>query len=75
MYRIAALYAASRVVIAIKRGRDDYDASTRLSEEEPTGRTLTLLIQYSRPILVAVYTHLLRPYPFSPLEYRAEERA
>ena len=59
VYRIAVLYAASRVILALKRGRAGYDPSTRLSEEEPMARIFTLLLNYSRLILVAVYSHLL----------------
>jgi len=60
IYRIAVMYTASRVLIALKRGRaGGYDESTRLSEEEPMARLFTLVLYYSRFFLVAVYTHLL----------------
>ncbi|GAA98403.1 uncharacterized protein L969DRAFT_61585 [Mixia osmundae IAM 14324] len=59
VYRIVILYGAGRVVIAMKRAKDGYDESTRLSEEEPFGRTVTIVIAYSKVILVSVYTHLI----------------
>lgn len=58
-YRVAAMYAASRIILALKRKHEGYEESRRLSEEEPAARVMTVLVTYSRLILIAVYTHLL----------------
>ena len=53
-YRVAVLYAASRIVLALKR-RSEFNAvePVRLSEEEPAARMMTILVAYSRLILTA----------------------
>jgi len=58
-YRVAAMYAASRIILALKRKHEGYDEARRLSDEEPAARVMTVLVAYSRLILIAVYTHLL----------------
>ncbi|CAH7667106.1 ICE2-domain-containing protein [Phakopsora pachyrhizi] len=59
LYRIVVLYCASRVVIAIKRAHGLWDYTRRLSDEEPMVRVMTIVVSYSRLILISVYTHLL----------------
>lgn len=60
-YRIAILYAAGQVLIALKRAQTGFDEDeTTLGEEKSASpRGMTLIISYSRFILVSVYTHLL----------------
>ncbi|GJN93524.1 hypothetical protein Rhopal_006581-T1 [Rhodotorula paludigena] len=58
-YRVAVLYAATRVVLALKRQTGGYEDNRRLSEEEPAARIMTVVLTYSRSLLIAVYTHLL----------------
>ncbi|GAA6053593.1 hypothetical protein JCM3770_001543 [Rhodotorula araucariae] len=58
-YRVAVMYAATRVVLALKRRTGGYEDTRKLSEEEPAARVMTLVLTYSRPLLIAVYTHLL----------------
>ncbi|KAM0752698.1 ICE2-domain-containing protein [Meredithblackwellia eburnea MCA 4105] len=58
-YRIAVLYAASRIILALKKQNEGYEETKRLSEEEPAARVMTVIITYARLILIAVYTHLL----------------
>ncbi|BGP57405.1 hypothetical protein JCM8202v2_005046 [Rhodotorula sphaerocarpa] len=62
-YRVAVLYAATRIVLNLKRqtggyGREE-EERRRLSEEEPAARVMTIALAYARPLLIAVYTHLL----------------
>lgn len=59
LYRIVALYCASRIVVAIKRANSSFAYARRLSDEEPMVRIMTVLVSYSRVILISVYTHLL----------------
>ncbi|BGP50771.1 hypothetical protein JCM10450v2_006697 [Rhodotorula kratochvilovae] len=58
-YRVAVMYAATRVVLALKRRTGGYEDNRKLSEEEPAARVMTVVLTYSRPLLIAVYTHLL----------------
>lgn len=60
-YRIAILYAAGQVLVALKRSQTGFDEyETALSDERGAGpRGMTLIVCYSRFILVSVYTHLL----------------
>ncbi|ORY78032.1 ICE2-domain-containing protein [Leucosporidium creatinivorum] len=58
-YRVAVMYAASRIILALKRQNEGYEDTRKLSEEEPAARVMTVTITYSRNILLAVYTHLL----------------
>ncbi|KAM0786673.1 hypothetical protein ACM66B_002121 [Microbotryomycetes sp. NB124-2] len=58
-YRVTVLYAASRVVLALKRQHEGYTDSKKLRDEEPAARAMTVTITYSRNVLIAVYTHLL----------------
>jgi hypothetical protein len=48
IYRITVLYLASRVILALKRAKGDFEEGTRLSEEEPMTRAMTVLLGYSR---------------------------
>ena len=43
----------------MKRSRPGYGARTRLKNEDPISFAFTILLAYSRLILVTVYTHLL----------------
>ena len=56
---VLILFSGSRVIIAMKRSRPGYGARTKLKEEDPLSLAFTVLLAYSRLILVAVYTHLL----------------
>ncbi|KAI5477154.1 ICE2 family protein [Pseudohyphozyma bogoriensis] len=58
-YRVAVMYAASRIILALKRKNEGYEDTRRLSDEEPAARVMTFIVTYSRLILIAVYTHLL----------------
>ncbi|GAA5873608.1 hypothetical protein JCM3774_004989 [Rhodotorula dairenensis] len=59
-YRVAVLYAATRIVLNLKRQTGGYNPDDRrLSEEEPAARIMTIGLAYARPLLIAVYTHLL----------------
>lgn len=53
------MYAASRIILALKRRHEGYDESRRLSEEGAATRVITVVVTYSRLLLIAVYTHLL----------------
>ncbi|KAH9809704.1 ICE2-domain-containing protein [Melampsora americana] len=59
LYRLVVLYGASRIVVAIKRAHGGFDYTRRLSDEEPMVRIMTVVVSYSRLILISVYTHLL----------------
>jgi hypothetical protein len=59
IYRITIMYLAGSTLLAWKRGKDTYDESARLSEEDPDTRLFTVVLRYSRFIMVCVYTHLL----------------
>ncbi|GAA5864256.1 hypothetical protein JCM8547_001309 [Rhodosporidiobolus lusitaniae] len=58
-YRVLVLYAATRVVLALKRRTGGYEDNRKLSEEEPFARFMTVALAYARSLLIAVYTHLL----------------
>ncbi|BGP34506.1 hypothetical protein JCM10296v2_006328 [Rhodotorula toruloides] len=58
-YRVAVLYLATRIVLALKRQTGGYEDNRKLSEEEPAARVMTIVLAYARSLLVAVYTHLL----------------
>ncbi|GAA5984904.1 hypothetical protein JCM10908_002444 [Rhodotorula pacifica] len=58
-YRVAVLYAATRIVLNLKRQTGGYEDDRKLSEEEPAARIMTIVLAYARPLLIAVYTHLL----------------
>ncbi|GAA5973174.1 hypothetical protein JCM11641_006306 [Rhodosporidiobolus odoratus] len=58
-YRVTALYAATRIVLALKREMGGYQDNRKLSEEEPFARFMTVCLAYARSLLIAVYTHLL----------------
>ncbi|TNY18308.1 ICE2-domain-containing protein [Rhodotorula diobovata] len=58
-YRVFVMYAATRVVLALKRRTGGYEDNRKLSEEEPAARVMTVVLTYSRSLLIAVYTHLL----------------
>ncbi|GAA6059839.1 hypothetical protein JCM10212_003751 [Sporobolomyces blumeae] len=58
-YRVAVLYAATRIVLTLKRETGGYEDTKALSEEEPAARVMTIVLAYSRAGLIAVYTHLL----------------
>ncbi|GAA5843377.1 hypothetical protein JCM9279_002082 [Rhodotorula babjevae] len=58
-YRVFVMYAATRVVLALKRRTGGYEDNRKLSEEEPAARVMTVVLTYSRSLLVGVYTHLL----------------
>lgn len=58
-YRVAVMYAASRIILALKRQNEGYEDTRKLSEEEPAARVMTVIVTYARLILIAVYTHLL----------------
>ncbi|MBW0523355.1 hypothetical protein O181_063070 [Austropuccinia psidii MF-1] len=59
LYRVVVLYGASRIVVAIKRANSGFDYARRLSDEEPMVRIMTVIVSYSRLLLISVYTHLL----------------
>ncbi|KNE93533.1 hypothetical protein PSTG_13066 [Puccinia striiformis f. sp. tritici PST-78] len=59
LYRVVALYGASRIVVAIKRANSGFAYARRLSDEEPMVRIMTVIVSYSRFVLISVYTHLL----------------
>ncbi|GAA6039287.1 hypothetical protein JCM8097_003245 [Rhodosporidiobolus ruineniae] len=58
-YRVMVLYAATRIVLALKRRTGGYEDNRKLSEEEPFARFMTVALAYARSLLIAVYTHLL----------------
>ncbi|SGY14801.1 BQ5605_C013g07106 [Microbotryum silenes-dioicae] len=58
-YRVTVLYAASRIILALKRKNEGYEDTRKLSEEDPFPRFMTIVVTYSRLVLIAVYTHLL----------------
>ncbi|KPV73900.1 uncharacterized protein RHOBADRAFT_45191 [Rhodotorula graminis WP1] len=58
-YRVFVMYAATRVVLALKRRTGGYEDNRKLSEEEPAARVMTVVLTYSRSLLIGVYTHLL----------------
>ncbi|GAA5825841.1 hypothetical protein JCM11251_000022 [Rhodosporidiobolus azoricus] len=58
-YRVLVLYAATRVVLRLKRQTGGYEDNRKLSEEEPFARFMTVALAYARSLLIAVYTHLL----------------
>ncbi|GAA5903597.1 hypothetical protein JCM8208_003634 [Rhodotorula glutinis] len=58
-YRVFVMYAATRVVLALKRRKGGYEDNRKLSEEEPAARIMTVVLTYSRSLLIGVYTHLL----------------
>ncbi|GAA6025499.1 hypothetical protein JCM10207_003382 [Rhodosporidiobolus poonsookiae] len=58
-YRVLVMYAATRVVLALKRDMGGYADNRKLSEEEPFARALSVALAYARSLLIAVYTHLL----------------
>lgn len=47
------MYAASRIILALKRKNEGYEEVRSLSEEEPAARVMTVIITYSRLILIA----------------------
>ncbi|GAA5881504.1 hypothetical protein JCM16303_005681 [Sporobolomyces ruberrimus] len=60
LYRVAVLYAATRIVLTLKRQKGGYGHDQRkLLDEEPAARVMTIVLTYSRAGLIAVYTHLL----------------
>ncbi|GAA5934943.1 Ice2p [Sporobolomyces koalae] len=58
-YRVAVLYAATRIVLTLKRDKGGYHDQRALLDEEPAARVMTIVLTYSRAGLIAVYTHLL----------------
>ncbi|BGP19128.1 hypothetical protein JCM10213_005631 [Rhodosporidiobolus nylandii] len=67
-YRVTVLYAATRIVLALKRQTGGYEDTRKLSEEEPFARFMTVCLAYARSLIVAVYTHLLLSSTFSTNE-------
>ncbi|KTW28673.1 uncharacterized protein T551_02523 [Pneumocystis jirovecii RU7] len=59
VYRLSVLYAATRIVPAIRCVSQGVKHVPSLDDEEPTSRIMGLLISFSPCILIAVYTHLL----------------
>ncbi|POW03269.1 hypothetical protein PSTT_11227 [Puccinia striiformis] len=61
LYRVVALYGASRIVVAIKRANSGFAYARRLSDEEPMVRIMTVIVSYSRFVLVniGVYASLV----------------
>ena len=55
-YRVLVLYAATRIVLTLKRETGGYVDSRTLREEEPAARIMTLILTYSRAGLIAVCT-------------------
>jgi hypothetical protein len=55
-YRVAVLYAATRIVLTLKRDKGGYqdDRGVGLREEEPAARVMTIVLTYSRAGLIAV---------------------
>lgn len=55
------MYAASRIILALKRENEGYSSTTKGEDEESSSNKvmIVILITYSRLILIAVYTHLL----------------
>lgn len=59
-YRLAVLYAASSIILALKRRNEGPVVhKRRLREEDSPGKLITVLLAYSRLMLISVYTHLL----------------
>lgn len=58
-YRVVVIYLAGHVLVAWKRGKQEYDESASLSNQDPGLRIFTVVLGYSRFLLVAVYSHLL----------------
>ncbi|KAA1081084.1 hypothetical protein PGT21_029019 [Puccinia graminis f. sp. tritici] len=54
LYRVVALYGASRIVVAIKRANSGFAYTRRLSDEEPMVRIMTVIVSYSRFVLVSL---------------------
>lgn len=55
VYRVAVLYFALRIIVAIKRANSGFPEDggpKHLSDEEPLARTMTIFVAYSRLILV-----------------------
>ncbi|KAL8277695.1 hypothetical protein RQP46_009968 [Phenoliferia psychrophenolica] len=52
-YRVAVMYAASRIVLALKKRNEGYEETKKLSEEEPAARVMTVIVTYARLILIA----------------------
>ncbi|KAG0660359.1 hypothetical protein C6P46_004659 [Rhodotorula mucilaginosa] len=61
MAAVAVFYAATRIVLNLKRQTTGSwnDDDRKLSDEEPAARIMTIGLAYARPLLIAVYTHLL----------------
>jgi len=59
LYRVVALYGASRIIVAIKRANSGFAYARKLSDEEPMVRIMTVIVSYSRFVIISVYTHLL----------------
>jgi hypothetical protein len=63
-YRVAVLYAAIRIVLALKRRTGGYQDNKALSDEEPFARGVTVALAYARSLLVAGTSRL--PSSLSP---------
>ncbi|KAG5438970.1 hypothetical protein PCANB_002300 [Pneumocystis canis] len=59
VYRLSVLYAATRIVPAIRNVSRGVEHIPSLDDDEPTSRIMSILISFSPCILIAVYTHLL----------------
>ncbi|KNZ58259.1 uncharacterized protein VP01_1965g3 [Puccinia sorghi] len=51
LYRVVALYGASRIVVAIKRANSGFAYTRKLSDEEPMVRIMTVIVSYSRFVI------------------------
>ncbi|KAG4304125.1 hypothetical protein PORY_002489 [Pneumocystis oryctolagi] len=59
VYRLSVLYAATRIVPAIRSVSQGVRHVPSLDDEEPTSRIMCILTSFSPCVLIAVYTHLL----------------
>ncbi|KAH8927675.1 ICE2-domain-containing protein [Atractiella rhizophila] len=60
VYRVGVLFAASRVVLFLKKASDGGKyAVVDLRDEDITSKGITLIVSYSRVVLILVYTNLL----------------
>ncbi|EOR03763.1 hypothetical protein E3P92_03776 [Wallemia ichthyophaga] len=69
IFRTSVLYLATKIIPLIRSSSSsltdsfenaaDPDAEKRLQDDEPSTFIMTILVSFSRPILILVYTHLL----------------
>jgi ICE2 len=59
MYRISVLYAATRIIPAVRGVSQQLSTQPDLDSSEPSSKLMNIFILYSPIILIATYTNLL----------------